>query len=506
MSEEGGCRRGAGKTEYFRILEKQNQEETLRVEAGLGQDQEPTSQQHTPWSQEFPLDLRIRKNDDTKSNVGPPDLNSDLDVEKINRVVGGGDGDTQTTLLAPSRIDSIQEARIYSRPSTSGEPQDLMGDKFLNIKQEPHHTTEPNIENIKYPIEDSSNNTTTIYSNRLSFPLGGNDSLLNIKDESISKSNSSPTSMAPLLSNELDRKERSKHSTTFDEEESAKKKKRKKSEISNNVKVNIIPKEVGSSLQKSSRNYQKVRGNNGLQLVCEWSDCSQCFWMEREFFSHVSGHCRDIPVRYTSVPNMTAPTPPIFSFSVSENSEHNISIKLTPGVESSPVGAPRVLLTCLWSRCSFETGVSGDMVRHVSIHGFHTKAKAYGAATIDSLGLYCKGGTYRNHVPSVDFFLWKCCWPGCKEANQEFTAPQDFFWHVNQHAEAQKDEIKTVCRWNDCGKTDRSWCKLVEHIRIQHTQELTVACPHCGFFFATNKKFLDHFREQESSREVESPC
>lgn len=464
---------------------------------------ESTPQPHTPWSQEFPLDLRIRKNDDTECNQGPGNHNSELNVKKMNDVVGGVDVDTHSRLASPSRSDSLQGTRIDSLPSTSrdsAESQNPTRDKFRIIKQDRPPTTEPNIEKFKYPIEDSSNNIATINSNRLSFPLDGNESLLNVKEASIFKSNSSPNSMSPLFSNELEPKERSKHSTMFDEEVSAKKKKRKNSEKINNVKVNIIPKEVGSSQQKSSRNYQKVRGNNGLQLVCEWSDCTQCFWMEREFFCHVSGHCRDIPVRYTSVTHVTAPAPPTFSFSVSENSEHKISINLTPGVESSPV-----LVDCLWIGCSFSSAVSRDMVRHVSIHGFHTRAKAHGAATIESLGLYCKGGTNRNHVPSVDFFKWKCCWPGCKESNQEFTAPQDFFWHVNQHAEAQKDEIKAVCRWNECGKTDRSWCKLKEHIRIQHTQELTVACPHCGFFFATNKKFLDHFVQQKSSKEVESP-
>jgi hypothetical protein len=168
---------------------------------------------------------------------------------------------------------------------------------------------------------------------------------------------------------------------------------------------------------------------------------------------------------------------------------------------------------CLWQGCGYETNNSGDMVRHLNFHSFHTKIKSHGSSVLRETGVQpCQiPEDQRNVLPQLPECDFQCQWDGCDRAESDgdaFSEPIKFYWHVQWHAEeyrpskiafghkksaAGRKEI--YCRWGGCSFKGLTTFKLKDHLK-SHSAERSVACPTCGSLFSTRSKFYDHCQRQ----------
>ena len=166
-------------------------------------------------------------------------------------------------------------------------------------------------------------------------------------------------------------------------------------------------------------------------LTCEWGSCQQTFFSAdfHEFREHMEIHLREIFPRYCR------------GFSVGRVPEN---------------------FTCSWKECGWDSPIdSGDFIRHVFFHAFHTKVKLEGykkqqekqltPCTLDNLS--------RNLVPDIpEPFL--CEWQEC---GVEFNCPWLFYRHVDSHAlavdktlmgveEDGRKKFSVICQWEGMAK------------------------------------------------------
>jgi len=202
--------------------------------------------------------------------------------------------------------------------------------------------------------------------------------------------------------------------------------------------------------------------DESLHLECEWNNCGETAGRMEDFMRHVATHVAETEVRQNPAPLLD-------------------------------------VFACLWADCGFECSSSEVMIRHVHFHSFHAKVKCHGANMLAENGLEpCKlEPSQRNILPDLaQPFL--CEWEGCEFWNERWEMPQNFYWHVKNHAEELRgSEMK--CRWRGCTKVDTAVSKIKEHMR-SHSQEKMIGCPNCGGMFANRVKFYDHCIRQQGGQ------
>lgn len=159
-----------------------------------------------------------------------------------------------------------------------------------------------------------------------------------------------------------------------------------------------------------------------VHLECEWRDCECKFESDKfqNFRTHLEDHLREI------LPGFT---------------RH--------GCEDT---APNDF-TCPWRECGWDAPTdTGELIRHVLFHAFHTKMKVAGhkkqlELKLSACNLGCQN---RNVVPDSPVpFL--CEWDGC--ISVEYNCPIAFYRHVEGHALAADDDVtgqgsKLIgCQW-----------------------------------------------------------
>lgn len=226
---------------------------------------------------------------------------------------------------------------------------------------------------------------------------------------------------------------------------------------------------------KRKRSRNKLFEKSKCDLWCEWENCSYTIDDLALFLTHIRNHV-DFVIQ-----------------SQSDLDENEME------------------LACAWTGCEDGNYKSYDEFRlHMSYHGFHTKLMSYGLITIKELADYypgrslecCMDSNTRNILPELPP-VFSCEWDTCYA---EFTDAESFYRHVATHAmddtiipSLSKEELKRTkfakCFWEDCDVSFKCKTHLKDHLRT-HTQEKSVACPHCGAMFATKLKFKDHILRQ----------
>jgi len=291
------------------------------------------------------------------------------------------------------------------------------------------------------------------------------------KDVKETKKRISRISMKPNI---VDHVIKSQKLTKLQEKKEAKKaeklkeiRKKKEEKAANESPVTSPPIRKSPKNQGGLLKRRQLFRDEFLDLHCEWQDCSAVEARMEDFMRHVSKHVVEAEVKHN-------PPPLNDSF------------------------------VCLWKECGFETINSAEMVRHINFHSFHTKVKCHGRNMLTSNNvLPCKlDSGQRNMLPDLSQ-PFQCEWEGCHLPEERWTHPQDFYWHVKDHAEDQEGkEVK--CLWENCGRTDNAVSKLKEHLR-RHSQERLVGCPTCGGLFANRVKFLDHCLKQQEGHSFVCP-
>ncbi|XP_015782882.1 histone H4 transcription factor [Tetranychus urticae] len=248
---------------------------------------------------------------------------------------------------------------------------------------------------------------------------------------------------------------------------------------------------------------KKKRDNLEVNLVCEWSGCTDPQHHDVDsFVEHLKGHI-----------------------------DHVITAH-----ETQNAG-----LICEWSGCSEESFSSPNELKvHISYHGFHTKLMSFGLLEMksisESLGkdINCgiDGSTRTLLPPLPDMFV--CVWKDCLEI---FYEAEEFYRHVETHPfernmkqlaitensdglddggfNSQSEPrpcssssgVKPIpeavrCYWLDCSFISDSNSHIAQHLR-SHTQEKIIACPNCGAMFSNKGKFRDHLLRQLDEYDVQ---
>ncbi|RWS28032.1 hypothetical protein B4U80_01665 [Leptotrombidium deliense] len=209
-------------------------------------------------------------------------------------------------------------------------------------------------------------------------------------------------------------------------------------------------------------------------LFCEWNDCGEQFDDLTLFLKHVNSHSQQALEQF----------------------------------EAEDIEEPENF-QCSWSGCNEELSEDKSAFSlHVAYHAFHTKLMRKGSNLIDTLSekLGCEvqcfmDNSTRNLLPQLpDSFI--CGWKGCFT---EFIEAESYYRHVETHPfdimipslskEALRASKFARCEWQDCSRSFNSRSHLKEHLK-SHTQEKTIACPHCGAMFSSVGKNCDHFLRQ----------
>ena len=90
--------------------------------------------------------------------------------------------------------------------------------------------------------------------------------------------------------------------------------------------------------------------------------------------------------------------------------------------------------------CGFETVDSGEIIRHLNFHSFHTNIKALGNKTLEETGIVpCSlSSNQKNVLPQLPECDFLCGWDNCDRIGEVFAEPIKFYWHVQRHAEENR--------------------------------------------------------------------
>jgi len=223
-----------------------------------------------------------------------------------------------------------------------------------------------------------------------------------------------------------------------------------------------------------------------LEMACEWADCDFQTDNMNAFMAHVSSHVdNDVPLTDEGGEEEEV-----------EGSSSGVKPKQPPDQQ---------LFGCLWQDCDHQTPSSGEIVRHIHFHTYHTKLKSRGKNVLTATGIEpCKmDARLRNRLPDLSE-PFVCLWEGCTEP-PVFSQATLFYWHTQWHSEEFRGEKEIKCKWKDCSTMTKSVAKLREHVRV-HSQERVVGCPVCGGLFANRSKFFDHCKRQEDSSHLSLKC
>jgi hypothetical protein len=178
-------------------------------------------------------------------------------------------------------------------------------------------------------------------------------------------------------------------------------------------------------------------------------------------------------------------------------------------------------LTCQWRNCGHveEFDISA-FIRHVQFHGFHTKLKYLGMKTSEhnhpNIPACQKSSENRNIIPDLPV-EFRCLWGDCQVISlftkHTYTISfsfsllivmRNFFMNMLINMRVQMyvfGEVKTnkfldfrsleLIFFKGCTHRPDKPARIREHIR-RHTQEKTIACPHCGSLFSCGVKFIEH--------------
>jgi len=266
------------------------------------------------------------------------------------------------------------------------------------------------------------------------------------------------------------------------------------------VPVDTTSKNSTTILQKEGRTngpLNKIRNREQeIRLECEWEDCNEAFDDLHAFLDHVAYHVTDVPIISTKI--------------TSEDGKDGYHDLVDEGDGQKTFG-------CLWQGCGFETTNSGEIIRHLNFHSFHTKIKSHASSILEETKInHCTlPRNQRNVLPQLPECDFQCYWEGCDRPGEVFSEPIKFYWHVQWHAEEyrpsklrfgvksttekeKKSEI--ICKWSNCSFKAKTTFKLKDHLK-SHSAERTVGCPECGGLFASRSKFFDHCTRQYSTRQ-----
>jgi len=262
----------------------------------------------------------------------------------------------------------------------------------------------------------------------------------------------------------------------------------------------------GTVKTKLSRMAKSKFDDEPLDLVCEWllrntrhgDICNFHTGDIKEFMSHVSGHVeRDLPIEFNL--NIVENGP-----GEGEGGEERSGRNDEYDDEETENASDNKDYICQWRGCNHQSPSSGEIVRHVHFHSFHTKLKSHGRYVAKETGLEsCQlDPRQANIIPDLSEPL-VCLWQAesCLGEGTTFSEPLKFYWHTQWHAEEYRGESNhssLKCLWKDCTAEAKTVSKLKEHLRV-HSQEKLIACPVCGALFANRTKFVDHCKRQVSS-------
>lgn len=279
----------------------------------------------------------------------------------------------------------------------------------------------------------------------------------------------------------------------------AKKFKQDQSATSTSQSFTLVPNDkvskLGAKLQKETRTIgplNKIRNQElDVRLECEWEECSEVFDKLHAFLDHVAFHVTDVPIISTK----------ITSEETNKEGYHDL---VDDGDGQKTFG-------CLWQGCGFETTDSGEIIRHLNFHSFHTKIKSNASLILEEtkINRCTLSRNQRNVLPQLPECDFLCQWDGCDKPGEVFSEPIKFYWHVQWHAEEYRPsklafgkkstekvkKIEILCRWANCSFKAGTTFKLKDHLK-SHSAERTVACPDCGGLFASRSKFFDHCTRQ----------
>ena len=154
-------------------------------------------------------------------------------------------------------------------------------------------------------------------------------------------------------------------------------------------------------------------------MQCEWEDCTWSSVDLHPFLDHVAYHVTDVPIISTKIATDGDSTQEGFKELVDDGD------------------SPEKTFGCLWQDCGFETVNSGEMIRHLNFHSFHTKIKCHGVNILEDTQVKpCQlPRDQRNVLPQLPDCDFQCQWEGCEKNDEFFSEPIKYYWHVQWHAE-----------------------------------------------------------------------
>ncbi len=266
------------------------------------------------------------------------------------------------------------------------------------------------------------------------------------------------------------------------------------------TRTQLLPKKARTEGPLAALKRVEVDSGDKLSLQCEWENCQSVFDNDLYgFLDHVAYHVTDVPIISTKITTQSSSKSGLQELVDDEDGQKTFG--------------------CLWHDCGFETINSGEMIRHINFHSFHTKIKAQGQLMLDETKIEpCSlPKVQRNVLPQLPDCDFICQWANCDRCEANISEPIKFYWHVQWHANearpnrltfgsSRKEKCKDlICKWANCTFKASTTFKLKDHLK-SHSAERVIACPTCGGLFASRAKFFDHCQRQLNGVESGLKC